>query len=137
LRWLRQKINRLWSDLNGAPALKDLQSMLPVGPIAQTGHNLLAVLLSDHNYVAGRDVPGYSKLCIGFLETLIRARQIVEDRNANTEAVAPLALTFKSDVGSHGLTIEGLHGIWAARKTGTQKTTDEFFSSSSTARIRS
>jgi integrase len=40
--------------------------------------------------------------------------------------MAPLALTFKASVGSHGLTIEGLHVIWAARRSGTQKTTDEF-----------
>jgi hypothetical protein len=63
----------------------------------------------------GQDVPGYSRLCIRFLETLIRARQLVEDRNAgrppNTEGIAPLALTFKANVGSHGLTIEGLHGF--------------------------
>jgi integrase len=126
------EINRLWSDLNGAPALKDLQSMLSVGPIGQTVHDLLVGFLSDHNYVAGRDVPGYSKLCVRFLETLIRARQIVEDRNAgrppNTEGIAPLALTFKANVDSHGLTIEGLHGVWAAQETGTRKTTDEFLS---------
>jgi integrase len=131
-RGMHGEINRLWSDLNGAPALKDLQSMLSVGPIGQTVHDLLAVFLSDHNYVAGRDVPGYSKLCVRFLETLIRARQIVEDRNVgrppNTEGIAPLALTFKANVDSHGLTIEGLHGVWAARETGTRKTTDEFLS---------
>jgi integrase len=131
-RGMHGEVNRLWSDLNGGPELKDLQSMLAVGPIGQTVHDLLAVFLADHNYVAGRDVPGYSKLCLRFLETLIRARRIVEDRNAgrppNTEGTAPLALTFKADVGSHGLTIEGLHPIWAARETGTQKTTDEFLS---------
>ena len=65
-RGMHGQINRLWSDLNGAPALKDLQSMLSVGPIARTVHNLLAVFLSDHNYVAGLDIPGYSKLCIRF-----------------------------------------------------------------------
>jgi hypothetical protein len=131
-RGMHGEINRLWSDLNGAPPLKDLQSMLSVGPIGQTVHDLLAVFLSDHNYVAGRGVPGYSKMCIRFLETLIRARQIVEDRNAGrppkTEGIAPLALTFKANVDSHGLTIQGLHGIWAARETGTPKTTDEFLS---------
>jgi hypothetical protein len=56
--------------------------MLSVGPIGQTVHDLLAGFLSDHNYIAGRDIPGYSKLCVRFLDTLIRARQIVEDRNA-------------------------------------------------------
>jgi hypothetical protein len=131
-RGMHGEINRLWSDLNGGPELKDLQSMLAVGPIGQTVHDLLAVFLADHNYVAGRDVPGYSKLCVRFLETLIRARRIVEDRNAgrppNTEGVAPQALTFKANEGSHGLTIEGLHGIWAARETGTPKTADEFLS---------
>ena len=81
-RGVHGEINRLWSDLNGAPALKDLQSMLSVGPIGQTVHDLLAGFLSDHNYIAGRDIPGYSKLCVRFLDTLIRARQIVEDRNA-------------------------------------------------------
>jgi integrase len=131
-RGMHGEINRLWSDLNGGPELKDLQSMLAVGPIGQTVHDLLAVFLADHNYVAGRDVPGYSKLCVRFLETLIRARRIVEDRNAgrppNTEGIAPQALTFKANEGSHGLTIEGLHGIWADRQTGTAKTTDEFLS---------
>jgi hypothetical protein len=46
-RGMHGEINRLWSDLNGAPALKDLQSMLSVGPIGQTVHDLLAVFLSD------------------------------------------------------------------------------------------
>jgi site-specific recombinase XerD len=69
---------------------------------------------------------------VRFLETLIRARKIVEDRNAgrppNTEGIAPLALTFKANADSHGPTITGLHAIWAARQTGTPKTTDEFLS---------
>jgi hypothetical protein len=51
-----------------------------------------------------------------YLETLIRARKIVEDRNAgrppNTEGIAPLALTFKANADSYGLTIIGLHAIW-------------------------
>ena len=55
-RGVHGEINRLWSDLNGAPALKDLQSMLSVGPIGQTVHDLLAGFLSDHNYIAGRDI---------------------------------------------------------------------------------
>src|SRR5258708_5379689 len=126
------EIHRLWSELNGGPALKDLESMLSIGPIGQTVHELLSGFLSDHNYAAGRDAPGYSKLCLRFLETLIRARKIVEDRNAgrppNTEGIAPLALTFKANADSHGLTITGLHAIWAARQTGTRKTTDEFLS---------
>jgi excisionase family DNA binding protein len=126
------EIHRLWSELNGGPALKDLESMLSIGPIGPTVHELLSGFLSDHNYAAGRDVPGYSKLCLRFLETLIRARKIVEDRNAgrppNTEGIAPLALTFKANADSHGLTITGLHAIWAARQSGTRKTTDEFLS---------
>jgi integrase len=126
------EIHRLWSDLTGGPTLKDLESMLSVGPIGQAVHELLAAFLSDNNYVAGRAVPGYSKLCVRFLDSLIRARKIVEDRNAGrppaTEGIAPLAMTFKGQQVEHGLTIAGLHALWAAKQTATPKTTDEFLS---------
>lgn len=106
--------------------------MLSVGPIGQAVHEILAAFLSDNNYVAGQTVPGYSKLCVRFLDSLIRARKIVEDRNAGrppaTEGIAPLAMTFRGQQVEHGLTITGLHALWAAKQTATPKTTDEFLS---------
>jgi hypothetical protein len=98
-------IHRLWSDLTGWPTLKDLELMLSVGPIRQTVHELLAAFLSDHNYVAGRDVAGYSKLCMRFLETLIRALRNVEDRNAGrpptSGGITPVAMTFNGQQFEH------------------------------------
>jgi integrase len=125
-------VHRLWSDLTGGPTLKELELMLSVGPIRPTVHELLAAFLSDHNYVAGRDVPGYPRLCLRFLETLIRAHKIIDDRNAGrpptSGGVAPVAMTFKGQQVDHSLTISGLHPLWAAKQTATPKTTDEFLS---------
>jgi hypothetical protein len=49
-RGMHGEISRLWSDLNGAPALKDLQSMLSVGPIAQTVR-IISLRKEDHTKV--------------------------------------------------------------------------------------
>lgn len=126
------EIHQFWSGVMEGPTAKELGQMLRGGPRSDVVTGMLSQYLERLGYSAATGVSGFGKLYVRFLETLIRARQSIDARNngrpIDTESLAPLGSTFSANSDRLGLTISGLHTLWAAKKTSTDKTTDEFLS---------
>jgi len=126
------QIHQFWSGVMEGPTAVELGQMLQRGRRHDAVMDLLTRYLAELGYTASAEVAGFGKLYVRFLETLIRARQAIDGRNdgrpIDTETLAPLGSTFRANNDRPGLKISGLHTLWAARKTSTAKTTDEFLS---------
>jgi hypothetical protein len=126
------QIHQFWSGVVEGPTAVELGQMLQRGRRDDAVMDLLTRYLAELVYTASAEVAGFGKLYLRFLETLIRARQAIDGRNdgrpIDTETLAPLGSTSRANNDRPGLKISGLHTLWAARKTSTAKTTDEFLS---------